>query len=420
MHRGLWILSALLGLSACVASVNDKGEPDELIVGPKADGPLVEHHGRLIVGARGRAELRAEVPGHTFDFELGQERELTLAVEPHSRADTLLTLYEIDSEGRILRKVAEDDDSGAHGASRLEGIVLGAGRYRILVRGYKSWTTDVVDVTVDCESCPRAPTGETLPYGEAMPSTECFQLYYGAVRSPLVERMDLVVRPGAVGLMPSVVRRSITKLLEHLPAEYVSDDSPYGVTVYRFEQGTAVEITHAALEGFQQTLFDRSERPISYMQIEQSPWMEWHCGRGTPATTLDEMDVAECVSPLVEMAPQRGVQTRYREGFWDTEEEIDARALRDAVVVDTSTPLEAADLVAGAMKKYLQTQRAYGRIDFQLTWWRNPGWQLAGRVAISAEGEPTITYEVLSEYNGARIYTATVAEQPTRLICETH
>jgi hypothetical protein len=232
--------------------------------------------------------------------------------------------------------------------------------------------------------------------------------------------MSFTVRPGDVGLMPADVRRSVSTLYRHLPEEWVTDDRPLGVQIHRFSEGTVVELTHADLEGYQQTVFDRSGRAISFMQIEQSSWMEWYCGAGgTPASTADELDVAECISALPSIVPQRGVETRYREGFWTTEDDLDARAVRDAVVVDPGTPLDLAGLVAAAMQKYVEAERPYGRVDFQVTWWLDPAWgQVAARVALSAPDAQTVTYEAVGGGYDTMLYTATTDGAPTRLLCE--
>ncbi len=162
--RALCLATLTLLGSACAPVGLDKtSEADQLDVDlddVPADSLLRPlDHGVLSFEAPNAAQIGPQ-RYHAWQFTLTGEASvevLTTATESGGPAvDTVLALYRRRADGRWGSAIARNDDHGSSVWSRVE-LALGAGEYRVIVRGYARTTMGPMAVLGACagEGCPR-------------------------------------------------------------------------------------------------------------------------------------------------------------------------------------------------------------------------------------------------------------------------
>ncbi|MDX2089335.1 MAG: proprotein convertase P-domain-containing protein [Kofleriaceae bacterium] len=127
-------------------------------------------HGDLAFATSAIETLSDTAKFHAWQFELSGDAEIdastTYAVLGQRRVDTVLYLYK-EGPGGWGPYISRNDDDGASVYSRVKRT-LGAGRYRVLVKGFASTTRGRFAVKVDCDGagCAPAVTGGCL-FGES-------------------------------------------------------------------------------------------------------------------------------------------------------------------------------------------------------------------------------------------------------------
>ncbi len=149
--------------AGCFEEAVDKGAEDAVPADGKLDsfqGPT--DHGALALGATADGFLTAEAKYHTWTFALTGNASVHAYTHPQltarSMTDTVLYLYKRGPSGWGSYIARNDDDGGNVFSSVLKD--LGAGDYRLLVKGYAAATRGQFALTVDCEGagCSAAPT----------------------------------------------------------------------------------------------------------------------------------------------------------------------------------------------------------------------------------------------------------------------
>jgi len=108
-------------------------------------------HGEVTFGAIQTATFTPDDEAHTWTFAVTDTVAIdafTDLVPKHSGVDTVLYLYEKSPDG-WGSYIARDDDDGRLEWSSIEGS-LGAGDYRVLVKGYSSSEHGGFELEVDC------------------------------------------------------------------------------------------------------------------------------------------------------------------------------------------------------------------------------------------------------------------------------
>lgn len=143
-----------------------KGPEEELLDDSKADSHRKPtDHGALVFEMPVTSELTEAERYHAWTFELHDDARVEMttsyAVRGQRRTDTVLYLYRETASGWGAY-VARNDDYASTTYSQLVRD-LGAGRYRVLVKGYDAATRGKFKVTVDCEGAGCAvPSGVCL------------------------------------------------------------------------------------------------------------------------------------------------------------------------------------------------------------------------------------------------------------------
>jgi hypothetical protein len=163
----------LLGVFAfgCVAE-DGKGEEEELLDDSKADSQRSPtDHGFIGFAAPELAELTQAERFHAWEFDLTGDASLEMttsyAVRGQRRVDTVLYLYKEkpDSSTGWGSYIARNDD---YGNAHYSQIVreLGAGRYRVLVKGFAATTKGKFKITVNCTGAGCAPAPAACVFGD--------------------------------------------------------------------------------------------------------------------------------------------------------------------------------------------------------------------------------------------------------------
>ncbi len=160
MTRSLSLaLAVALLVPACIAE--DKAPEDNV---PTDDGKADSHqrptdHGDLAFGTAVVENLTSGTGFHAWEFELSGDAQVnaftTYAVRGQRKVDTVLYLYKEGPNG-WGSYIARNDDDGDRVYSRVVRS-LGAGHYRVLVKGYAASTRGKFAVEVDCAGTGCAP-----------------------------------------------------------------------------------------------------------------------------------------------------------------------------------------------------------------------------------------------------------------------
>lgn len=150
-------LLAALAVPAIGCTSDDKG-PEEELAGlddsSKADTQRQPtEHGALVWGAKSDAVLTADARFHAWTFALSGDASVdlktTYTVAGQRRTDTVLYLYKQQASGAWGSYLARNDDYGSTTYSQLKRT-LGAGTYRIIVKGHDATTVGKFSVVPAC------------------------------------------------------------------------------------------------------------------------------------------------------------------------------------------------------------------------------------------------------------------------------
>ncbi|CAN5421645.1 hypothetical protein BH11MYX1_BH11MYX1_00220 [soil metagenome] len=149
MRRLLFTMS--ISLLACAA--DDKGPEEDVPTDGKADSfAKPTDHGAILFAAQQQATLAGSANYHTWTFSLSGAASIhafTSRIAHDKTLDTVLYLYKKNSLGTWGSYIARDDDGGSGALSSLTKS-LGAGDYRVLVKGHNSAVKGPFGVEVDC------------------------------------------------------------------------------------------------------------------------------------------------------------------------------------------------------------------------------------------------------------------------------
>lgn len=143
-------LAALLLLTACDATATKGAEDDAPAEGKDDSHRRPTDHGDLFFGQPVEAELSAAEGFHAWTFALAGAAEIDAYTDGDVEVDTVLYLYRQRESGAWGPYVARNDDAGKHTLWSSLDRALGAGRYRVLVKGYTRDTGGPFRLTVEC------------------------------------------------------------------------------------------------------------------------------------------------------------------------------------------------------------------------------------------------------------------------------
>lgn len=174
-----FVLLTLPSAIGCMSDEADKGEEEELDLlstDSKADSfRAPTWHGEVAFGVPQDAVLQDDERHHAWWFDLSGEAQVdmttTYTVRGQRRTDTVLYFYKQLPNGNWGSYIARNDDYGNTTYSQIKKT-LGAGRYRVLVKGHNASTEGKFRLNVTCAGAgcqPAAPSDACLfgtTYGE--------------------------------------------------------------------------------------------------------------------------------------------------------------------------------------------------------------------------------------------------------------
>jgi len=169
MRSALAVVVALMTVG-CIESDPDKPDEEELLDDSKADSQRKPtDHGVTVFGLREQSVLTDAERYHAWGFEVTGDAKVTIttsyALLGQRKTDTVLYLYKEGPNG-FGSYIARNDDYDGKVYSRIIKNV-GAGRYRLLVKGYLATTMGKFSVTTGCEGdgCAPPPPSTTCLFG---------------------------------------------------------------------------------------------------------------------------------------------------------------------------------------------------------------------------------------------------------------
>lgn len=171
--RSAWLWSSVLLLStaACLDEGKADEEETEFLDESKADSQVKPtDHGMILFGTPETAAIEGTTRFHAWTFALSGDAKVDMttsyAVLGQRRTDTVLYLYKQKPDGKWGSYIARNDDYGSTTYSQLKRD-LGAGTYRVLVKGHLAATTGKFKVTVNCAGagCAQVEPPSTCVFG---------------------------------------------------------------------------------------------------------------------------------------------------------------------------------------------------------------------------------------------------------------
>jgi hypothetical protein len=141
-------------LAGCVESDTEKGPEDEVPADGKLDSfQRPTDHGAIGFGTNAESSLGGAGKHHTWTFSLTGNASVNVYTHPaltsRINVDTVLYLYKRGPSGWGSYVARNDDHQGSMWSTLVRN--LGAGEYRVLVKGYDATSVGPFALTVGCE-----------------------------------------------------------------------------------------------------------------------------------------------------------------------------------------------------------------------------------------------------------------------------
>lgn len=298
----MWMVLGLMSLVACGEDASKGAEEDPLTAGKDDSFFRPTEHGAMRFGVSNPASISDDQKFHAWTFELSGEATVDLATEVSANLDTVMYLYHRATPGASWGQyIAKNDDDGRKISSRIRTTV-GAGEYRVVVKGFKSALRGGFSLEGTCE-------GD----GCVVSSTTCESGVYAALPDRNDMTSECAASIGAI-LGGKRVSESSTSValddkcqlsgVELLATDYYvewwselvdfDEQFDYGdgveveLTTERFATGTVVTLNGGGDEDGITFVFDADDALLAMYQHNQSPVSEYFCAPGTSVSSPDE------------------------------------------------------------------------------------------------------------------------------------
>lgn len=384
------VLLAVAGCAADVGSVKGAEQDGFDLYESKADsfGRPTEH-GELAFGIPNEAALDGEAFYHAWDFTLSGEARVALRVELVTpNLDTVMYLYRRDADsGRWGRYIARNDDYEGSVASKLERE-LADGEYRVLVKGYKRELRGSFVVLGQCDGPGCVARACDLESYEPFPGAadaSCGELLSSAVAAPVTQEGSAGVTLAERCSLPDLARRAVELYYSYWDG-YVGwseiepyEDEPAHLDVswsVRSDGAAYVRVDAGGDEDALDVIFDASGDVVAHYQHNQSPDLGLYCDDPVGVDT-------ECGFLYLDATAR--TEAAERQGAEDVRAADAREKLERVAFLAYEEYARALDLSADATVSVEWTAWDAGE-------WAS--WETAARVTLSAEGQPSRTYEL--------------------------
>lgn len=411
------LVAAAFILAHCGSQDGGKGEESPMPEEGSADSwKSPTHHGDLLFGKANQSEFNATQMYHSWTFTLSGPASVMLRVYPHAdNFDTVMYLYQqADSTQNWGRYIARNDDHDKYPWSLIEKD-LGAGQFKVMLKGYKQSLRGRFDLMAECSGtgCPKVEacdpdTFQSLPDQTGV-GASCVEKMLAVLQAPVlstsrqdISKEDRCLLSGSTQLAWDYYYYYFEDLVGWEDLVY-DPEEPFTLEVSAKSFGDAgafVGVDYGGDEMAMDFLFDGAGNLLMYYQHNQSPDVGWFCK--DPGEKSIEEPGEDCAFGFLMHMTSSG------EPDPEVRSTVTAKQL-------PSEPLP--ELVKYAIGRYQE----YTSIDdetsiaYTFTIWTSEEDGQGLRVTVSADGHPEITYYLGSGYRG-HLYV-TIGPDGTEFTC---
>jgi hypothetical protein len=342
-------------------------------------------HGELLFGVPQSAALTDDSGFHSWDFELSDDALVSLETLISPNLDTVMYLYKWNpdamSYGRFKFK---NDDANANTVASALVKSLDAGRYRVLVKGFKRSLRGSFDVSANCEGpgCAASSCDITTFDGlVASNGDSCGELFSAALATQSSGTTNTTVTLDERCSLPADVALAIESYVEYFGGLAVFEDNfnfgspgdPVDIDVEwtLYENGTKlVGVDGGGDEAAMDYLINGEGQVIAHYQHNQSPDHTLYCDGG-----VEFLEDGECFFEYVESAPHAAADER-TESATVTMATAQAQLERNSFL---------------AVQAYVAELGLASDVDVKV---EAVDWDSAARVEVKAAGEAAHVYEL--------------------------
>lgn len=263
----------------------DKGAEEELGDGKADSFASPSEHGELSFGARSESELTASARFHSWTFSLTGSAKVKLETELGApNLDTVVYLYKQGANGSWGSAIAKNDDANDDTAASLLSKSLGKGRYRVIVKAFKTSQRGAFSLAGACDGagCPvtTCEPDNDLPAATGY-GTGCDAAFDRVFDNPTVATTS--------SAQATVDERCTLGALERKALDFYVDywndltgtepDTSYEIDASTLmgNGGTIVDVTDGGDESAMSFVFGTDGTLVAYYQHNQSPDVAFFC-----------------------------------------------------------------------------------------------------------------------------------------------
>jgi hypothetical protein len=263
---------------------------------------------------------------------------------------------------------------------------LDAGRYRVLVKGYKEALRGSFALDSSCQGdgCPGT-GGDVPPLGpETDISESCLQRLNAVLLSPTTSHSAIGIERDNVDQLPALARASVSHYIDYFAGWFGNDwleeydHEGFAVRTTEHVDGTTVEVEVDGSDEMGVTfVYDQDDALIMYAHSEQSPSQYWFCAR--PGEQTFDSPSEFCFEGWLHIAPHDEDDVTHGNG---SAQLGSLDALADYLKVALTAYGEAQGLAAGT------------EISYEYITWAPSSYNEGAEVTVSTAGQPTYRYLV--------------------------
>ena len=378
-------IAALALLFAACGAENDSAEKgteehalEDYEAAQKADSwrqPTV--HGTLTPELASNTAFDDDALFHSWDFALTGDATVTLAIASSDRnLDTVMYLYSREPGAtRWGRYLTKNDDAHGTVQSAIEKGV-GAGEYRVMVKGFKRALRGAFSLTLKCagDGCPTTDGGEVELPSAGSYTKGCADQLTHVLDSQLMGGDAWSVMGDDEVRLPANARTAVglyrSMMGDWASAEEIAE-TELEVELRGTEDGQLIDVTDGGDESNVTYVFSNDGLVMSYFH-NQSPWVDWYCAEEGEAAAHDEEPGEWCAGSMLNHIPH------------DQDSDADANG-----VVDDEAPA-AAQLAAQYYRK-VRGLDADAQVAYEGRSWAD-GWTVGAELTVKSEGQEAATY----------------------------
>lgn len=381
------LLCAASMLPACAPDEGKGAEEDALdTYEGKADSfRNPSEHGDLLFGIPQSATLSEDEGFHSWDFELSDDAQVSLATLISPNLDTVMYLYKWNPDvQRFGRYKFKNDDANPDTVASALVKTLDAGTYRVLVKGFKRSLRGSFELSANCEGAGCASSSCDIATFTGLVSSNgdsCGELFSAALDTELSGSSSTTVTLDERCSLPGDVALAVESYVDYFGGlddfndafDFGSPGDPVDVEVNwsQYANGTKyVQVDGGGDEAALDFLINGDGQVIAHFQHNQSPDHTLYCDGG-----VEFLEDGECFFEYVENVPHSAADER-----------IESKTVTMATA---QGELERTSFLA--VEAYVAELGLASDVEIAVD---GLSWDPAARVEVKAAGEDKFIYEL--------------------------